>query len=277
MVNDTGLLPKYEEKEKWPELYMEAALEVMRQRKSIDIICLGQGKHRSEKMLASWVPDLRMHPVETPAIPPINCTGQPVFRASSRSLFSGGLSGKIELYVFGIRAARIKLTSVVHTLQQTGIPQSLLMASGPGGVLRDMPYLHKLEHTRNVAMARTLCFDINYNGKRCERGDTFAERGPYTLPPADFRPELLHRPQERADHFERQMTVAAGVYRNMRRFAVSDEDHFAMVPPEAEVGDWLAVLEGASVPMVLRQAPARSSEYTFIGEWYALCLMLSSP
>ncbi|CAM1510951.1 Fc.00g084640.m01.CDS01 [Cosmosporella sp. VM-42] len=271
MVDNCTIIPRYELKLQWPKVYAEAAVEIMRQRNSLDFICVGQGKARHKDLPANWVPDLRMHPVETPALLPLNYASKSRYKASNESGFEAEVIGN-ELKVNGIRFAQIKETTILHDEEEKGIPETKTLAYGQGGRHRTTPYTHKSEHTCEVAMVRTLCWDLNHERQRCGPGETFAEREPHWPVPRDFRPEVVDE-YHRRNLFEVLMSVAASQHRNLRRFAILDGGYFAMVPPDAQLQDWVCVLEGASVPMVLRKVQGTALGYKFIGECYVHGIM----
>jgi len=60
----------------------------------------------------------------------------------------------------------------------------------------------------------------------------------------------------------------------MRKFFVSkDEGWLGLAPMEAELGDRIALLEGGSVPYILRPKIGKETEYELIGDAYVHGIM----
>ncbi|KAK4222998.1 het-domain protein [Podospora fimiseda] len=59
-----------------------------------------------------------------------------------------------------------------------------------------------------------------------------------------------------------------------RRFAVTDQSFAGLVPSQTEVGDWMCILEGATVPFVLREKDGVDGGFVLVGDCYVHGMML---
>jgi hypothetical protein len=102
------------------------------------------------------------------------------------------------------------------------------------------------------AFACTIRDDIRYDGSvRSKGGRSYSAES--------FRDD---------DDDYRMFAVMELMYLENRRFAITDADHFALVPSKTQVGDIVCVIYGCEVPCILRPKPGDVGRYWLVGECY---------
>jgi hypothetical protein len=268
--------PRLHRDRPWQDIYLDSTEHIIKEYGALDFIFIAQGNDR-DKHLPTWVPDLRLrrHTVE-PALPRLNIH-RPVYKASKgrkpRVTFEGTF-----MNAWGLVYSKISRITDPHgddnaTIEAATIAQSRKWATETDfGIPRaQWKYYCQHNHTYEEAFARTMVMDIGMTNERCRPGEGFEEWKNHSSPPSFFRPELPRSTREAA--WKEKKLHQEMKWRQRRRFAIFECGRFGMVPANACVGDTVVILDGASMPCVIRKQYSRW--YNIIGAWSVIKFTLS--
>lgn len=259
------------------EVYANVVKFVVRVSKSLDMICHSAHPKRNQN-LPSWVPDF---------------SNQKETTSTSLASFSRSWPGNPYWYN----------ASGVST------PNSDALAHGPGVLRVSAIFVDKIAHVGEVcwprefselfdclaawcyitgsaigfeqeyigggsiidAFNRTLCGDKTRSGLRAQKGwRGYEALGKDMEIPDDFRlgPEVADEVRREAWVGDALQAVALRSHR--RRLIITETGYLGLGPPEAKKGDFVSILLGCSVPVILRP---KGDDWWFAGESFICGIM----
>ncbi|KAK2599991.1 hypothetical protein QQS21_005293 [Conoideocrella luteorostrata] len=266
----------------WRAQYREFTNFVIRDTASLDILSLGRGPSR-DKHLPSWVPDLSMHYAEHLPLPSFGKFGTD----DSSSLYnaSGGARAAYrfdkedkEQKILIVEAKKFWAFTRCGRRQKEGDKVCLEKAmdncfGGPGHPLRFRPYPGNPDHTYEMALGRTLMWDLDFSGNDVRNATE--SKGYFETPdmPADCLRKIVDTGDSRIDSilgkaksWKADVESSKDRFRIGRRIATTNRDYVAMVPGECTADDVIFLLRGATVPMAFRKT-AVPGQFKLLGPW----------
>lgn len=273
-------------------VFLNATIAIVQKYKALDFICLGHGPNRRQNTadapyLPSWVPDLAADATRLARPLPLNYYPKPAFNASaSRSYafsFTGFDSRQLILYGYLVdkvqnmtgfdrydeavyKAMYNSTRSPVETVHETWFDTAQEIAGATMDDLKTRGLTSPYANTDNgIANAfwRTLVCDMRPSGDR--QGPELA--GIHRILQSKDAPDDFHPGQDehaRAQSWQWVRGQEKYWWSNGRRFVTTSKGYYAIAPFDAETGDSIFVVDGASVPYVLR--PAGTGKWKLIGE-----------
>ena len=259
--------PRLDRQRKWQDIYQSSTEHIIKQYGALDFIFIAQG-HDRDPDLPSWVPDLRTRRDNVePALPRLNIHN-PVYKASKDEKPDVTFDGK-SITAWGRNYAKIAQITNPHgdsdaSRDASTIAESRKLATETrNGIPRaQWEYPFAQDHTYEEAFARTMVMDIGVTNERCRANEGFQEWKSHWAAPSSFKPELPRNTREKA--FKEKKFHQESKWRQRRCFALFDSGRMGMVPANSCVGDTIALLDGASMPCVIRK---KSWQYSLIGAW----------
>lgn len=149
----------------------------------------------------------------------------------------------------------------------------------------DQPYADSASTTYYDAYWQTLCCSITPSreglvGKIDRTSDHSIHRSWYEAWWDTYKSKIY--PDERLDYIDSaftafelsQLSASIRVSTKMRKLFISkDQGWLGLAPMDAELGDRIALLEGGSVPYILRPKRGKETEYELIGDAYVHGIM----
>jgi hypothetical protein len=244
----------------WQTLYQDVTEYMIQHHMALDYILVGQGIGR-DSSLPSWVPDLHSTLSGFQDILPRLNVHKPVFNASSSRLPSVKIIGDC-LEAGGRAFKKIIALSPTHDDSEHCLQESRQIAYGPSYSQQHKLYPCAHGHSYKQAFSHTLTMGLNFEGEKRSNWDGLnMERHP----PSSFATELPTN--ERLRSFQTKLAQSEIKWRIARRFALMEGGYMGLVPHRAEIGDRVVVLEGASLPLIVRHHPWRKGHDTLIGAW----------
>ncbi|KAI1852878.1 hypothetical protein JX265_012906 [Neoarthrinium moseri] len=278
-------------------VYMGATERFIREVQSLDIICLGRGTNRDGNVpmwkpglrgrsrlagLPSWSPDFRTRPGEDPAsLTRLGISETPGFSAcgTRKPIIRFLPSGK--LLAMGAEAGCIGALGATSEIRRKGDNNDPDLGEHIGNILQEavvlalggteMPLYHTLYPfaegmTYHEVLSRVLVCDTNAYNQRCKKGEGRFQAD--NVPPADFEAGLNERVRQQS--WSSKVGLMKSHWRDGRRLMVLTAGLLGLAPEGAREGDFIIILFGCSVPLVMR---SHGNDFEVIGECYVHGIM----
>jgi hypothetical protein len=276
------------------DVFLNATLAILQKLKALDFICLGHGPNRRSNSsqapyLPSWVPDLAANTERLARPLPLNYFPDKAFNASAgRPPYAFAWSGpeRRTLFLQGFEFDKVRDTtgvnkhdeawykamfnstrSPVETVHETFMPSALDMT---GKILDEFdaryvpsPYAGS-ENGKAQAFWRTIVCDLRPSGQRQDAGFEGLKR----IMQSKDEPDDFQRGQDdytRTLSWQWVRNQEKYWWTNGRKFMTTEKGYVGIAPWDAEKGDSIFVVDGASVPYLMRRKGRE--DWKLIGEW----------